>query len=90
LAIVVERAVMRLPVEQRAAVVAADMHRYSVAETANVLVGRGHREEPLFAGQGEAGRGSRVLRHGWCRVGRAEPRPLIRRPTFRGEDWLTS
>lgn len=36
-AIVVELALMRLPVEQRAAVVAVDMHGYSVAETARIL-----------------------------------------------------
>lgn len=36
-AIVVERALMRLPVEQRAAVVAVDMQGYSVAETAQML-----------------------------------------------------
>jgi RNA polymerase sigma-70 factor (ECF subfamily) len=36
-AIVVERALMRLPVEQRAAVVAVDMQGYSVAETARLL-----------------------------------------------------
>lgn len=36
-AIVVERALMRLSVEQRAAVVAVDMHGYSVAETARLL-----------------------------------------------------
>jgi RNA polymerase sigma-70 factor, ECF subfamily len=36
-AIVVERALMRLPVEQRAAVVAVDMQGYSVAETAKML-----------------------------------------------------
>ncbi|MGV0714620.1 RNA polymerase sigma factor SigM [Mycolicibacterium sp. XJ662] len=36
-AIVVERALMRLPVEQRAAVVAVDMQGYSVAETAGLL-----------------------------------------------------
>ena len=36
-AIVIERALMRLPVEQRAAVVAVDMHGYSVAETARML-----------------------------------------------------
>lgn len=36
-AIVVERALMRLPVEQRAAVVAVDMQGYSVAETALLL-----------------------------------------------------
>lgn len=36
-AIVVERALLRLPVEQRAAVVAVDMHGYSVAETARIL-----------------------------------------------------
>ncbi|MGZ6778049.1 MAG: RNA polymerase sigma factor SigM [Mycobacterium sp.] len=36
-AIMVERALMRLPVEQRAAVVAVDMHGYSVAETARML-----------------------------------------------------
>ncbi|SEH55582.1 RNA polymerase, sigma-24 subunit, RpoE [Mycolicibacterium rutilum] len=36
-AIVVERALMRLPVEQRAAVVAVDMQGYSVAETAHML-----------------------------------------------------
>lgn len=36
-AIVVERALMRLPVEQRAAVVAIDMQGYSVAETARML-----------------------------------------------------
>lgn len=36
-AIVVERALMRLPVEQRAAVVAVDMQGYSVAEAARML-----------------------------------------------------
>ena len=36
-AIVVERALLRLPVEQRAAVVAVDMQGYSVAETALLL-----------------------------------------------------
>ncbi len=36
-AIVVERALMRLPLEQRAAVVAVDMQGYSVAETARML-----------------------------------------------------
>ncbi|GAS96596.1 RNA polymerase sigma factor SigM [Mycolicibacterium canariasense] len=36
-AIVVERALMRLPVEQRAAVVAVDMQGFSVAETASML-----------------------------------------------------
>lgn len=36
-ALVVERALLRLPVEQRAAVVAVDMHGYSVAETARLL-----------------------------------------------------
>jgi RNA polymerase sigma-70 factor (ECF subfamily) len=36
-AIMVERALMRLPVEQRAAVVAVDMQGYSVAETAQML-----------------------------------------------------
>jgi RNA polymerase sigma-70 factor (ECF subfamily) len=36
-AIVVERALMRLPVEQRAAIVAVDMQGYSVAETARML-----------------------------------------------------
>ena len=36
-ALVVERALMRLPVEQRAAVVAVDMQGYSVAETAWLL-----------------------------------------------------
>ena len=36
-AIMVERALMRLPVEQRAAVVAVDMQGYSVAETARML-----------------------------------------------------
>ncbi|BBY81110.1 RNA polymerase sigma factor SigM [Mycolicibacterium pulveris] len=36
-AIVVERALMRLPVEQRAAVVAVDMQGYSIAETADML-----------------------------------------------------
>ena len=36
-ALVVERALMRLPVEQRAAVVAVDMQGYSVAETARLL-----------------------------------------------------
>ena len=35
--IVVERALLRLPVEQRAAVVAVDMQGYSVAETAAML-----------------------------------------------------
>jgi RNA polymerase sigma-70 factor (ECF subfamily) len=35
--IVVERALLRLPVEQRAAVVAVDMQGYSVAETARML-----------------------------------------------------
>jgi RNA polymerase sigma-70 factor, ECF subfamily len=36
-ALVVERALMQLPVEQRAAVVAVDMQGYSVAETARLL-----------------------------------------------------
>ena len=36
-AITVQRALMRLPVEQRAAVVAVDMHGYSVADTARML-----------------------------------------------------
>lgn len=36
-AIVVQRALMALPVEQRAAVVAVDMQGYSVAETARLL-----------------------------------------------------
>lgn len=36
-AIVVRRALMRLPVEQRATVVAVDMHGYSIAETAALL-----------------------------------------------------
>jgi RNA polymerase sigma-70 factor (ECF subfamily) len=36
-AIMVEHALMRLPVEQRAAVVAVDMQGYSVAETARML-----------------------------------------------------
>jgi RNA polymerase sigma-70 factor (ECF subfamily) len=36
-AIVIERALMRLPAEQRAAVVAVDMHGFSVAETARML-----------------------------------------------------
>lgn len=36
-AIVIERALMRLPVEQRAAVVAVDMQGYSISETALML-----------------------------------------------------
>jgi RNA polymerase sigma-70 factor, ECF subfamily len=36
-AISVQRALMRLPVEQRAAVVAVDMHGYSIADTAQML-----------------------------------------------------
>jgi RNA polymerase sigma-70 factor, ECF subfamily len=36
-AITVQRALMRLPVEQRAAVVAVDMHGYSVSDTARLL-----------------------------------------------------
>ncbi len=36
-ALVVERALLRLPVEQRAVVVAVDMQGYSVAETARIL-----------------------------------------------------
>jgi RNA polymerase sigma-70 factor, ECF subfamily len=36
-AIVVQRALMRLPVEQRAAVVAVDMQGYSIADTAQLL-----------------------------------------------------
>jgi RNA polymerase sigma-70 factor, ECF subfamily len=36
-ALVIERALMRLPVEQRAAVVAVDMQGFSVAETAQLL-----------------------------------------------------
>lgn len=36
-AILVQRALMRLPVEQRAAVVAVDMQGYSVADTARLL-----------------------------------------------------
>ena len=37
IAIVVQRALMRLPVEQRAAVVAVDMQGYSIADTAALL-----------------------------------------------------
>jgi RNA polymerase sigma-70 factor, ECF subfamily len=36
-AVVVQRALMRLPVEQRAAVVAVDMQGYSIADTARLL-----------------------------------------------------
>ncbi|AMC71000.1 ECF RNA polymerase sigma factor SigM [Mycobacterium tuberculosis] len=36
-AIAVQRALMRLPVEQRAAVVAVDMQGYSIADTARML-----------------------------------------------------
>ena len=36
-ALVIERALMRLPVDQRAAVVAVDMQGFSVAETARLL-----------------------------------------------------
>ena len=36
-AVIVRQALLRLPVEQRAAVVAVDMHGYSVAETAALL-----------------------------------------------------
>ena len=36
-AIAVQRALLRLPVEQRAAVVAVDMHGYSIADTAQML-----------------------------------------------------
>ena len=36
-AVVVERALLRLPVEQRAVVVAVDMHGHSIAETARLL-----------------------------------------------------
>jgi len=36
-AVAVHRALLRLPVEQRAAVVAVDMHGYSIAETARML-----------------------------------------------------
>jgi RNA polymerase sigma-70 factor (ECF subfamily) len=36
-AILVQRALMRLPVEQRAAVVAVDMQGYSIADTARLL-----------------------------------------------------
>ncbi|OHU98850.1 RNA polymerase sigma factor SigM [Mycobacterium talmoniae] len=36
-AVVVQRALLRLPVEQRAAVVAVDMHGYSIADAARAL-----------------------------------------------------
>ncbi|MBX9641355.1 MAG: RNA polymerase sigma factor SigM [Mycobacteriaceae bacterium] len=36
-AVVVQRALLRLPLPQRAAVVAVDMHGYSIAETARLL-----------------------------------------------------
>lgn len=36
-AVVVQRALLRLPLPQRAAVVAVDMHGYSIAETARML-----------------------------------------------------
>jgi RNA polymerase sigma-70 factor (ECF subfamily) len=36
-ALVVERALLRLPLDQRAAIVAVDMHGYTVAETARLL-----------------------------------------------------
>ena len=45
-----ERALLRLPVEQRAVVVAVDMQGYSVAETARLLGrARGHGQESVFA-----------------------------------------
>ncbi|HSS23195.1 MAG TPA: RNA polymerase sigma factor SigM [Mycobacterium sp.] len=37
MALVVQRALMRLPVEQRAAIVAVDMQGYSIADTARLL-----------------------------------------------------
>lgn len=46
-AILVQRALMRLPVEQRAALVAVDMQGYSVADTARLL---GVAEAPSRAG----------------------------------------
>ena len=60
-AIAVQRALMRLPVEQRAAVVAVDMHGYSVADTARLLgVAEGHGQEPLRPRPGPAGRDPRL------------------------------
>ena len=64
-AVVVERALMRLPVAQHAAVVAVDMQGYSVAEDrAHPRHCRGHREEPLCACQDQAGGCARIVQRG--------------------------
>lgn len=48
--IVIQKALLRLPAEQRAAVIAVDMQGYSVADAAELLgVPEGHGEEPLRA-----------------------------------------
>ena len=62
-AIMVERALMRLPVEQRAAVVAVDMQGFSVAETARMLGVAEGTVKSRCSRPRETGRGARVLRH---------------------------
>ena len=56
---------MRLPVEQRAAVVAVDMQGYSVAETARMLgVAEGTVKSRCSRARAQAGRGARILQRG--------------------------
>lgn len=63
-AIAVQRALMRLPVEQRAAVVAVDMQGYSIADTRpDAGRGRGHRQEPLRPGAGPPSAAAGLSQH---------------------------
>jgi RNA polymerase sigma-70 factor (ECF subfamily) len=64
-AIMVQRALMRLPVEQRAAVVAVDMQGYSIAETAG---GGRHDQEPVCPRTGSPGRTAGLPRRRCRRV----------------------
>lgn len=63
-AIAVQRALMRLPVEQRAAVVAVDMQGYSIRRhRPDAGRGRGHRQEPLRPGAGPPSAAAGLSQH---------------------------
>ncbi|KUI31580.1 RNA polymerase subunit sigma [Mycobacterium sp. IS-1742] len=80
-AIVVERALLRLPVEQRAAIVAVDMQGYSVAETARMLgVAEGTVKSRCSRGRAKLAETLRGLDETTPRACHAVPRSARSRP----------
>jgi RNA polymerase sigma-70 factor (ECF subfamily) len=88
-AIVIERALLTLPVEQRAAVVAVDMQGLSVAETARLL---GVAEGTV---KSRCSRARRRLADQLRHFHAGEPEPAVEpraprhRPSTHGGDWVT-